>query len=67
MGMIKQQKIEPDISMEDVQAGLDWLQSFGLKTFKDFTGEWIEVRCSHQLNLFGDDPEVIPHLIEETV
>jgi hypothetical protein len=37
---------------------------WGMKTFKDHTGEWVEVRTSGQLSLFGDDIEPIPHLTE---
>ena len=38
-----------------VEEGLLWLQMYGVKNFKDYTGEWVEVRCPQQLNLFGDE------------
>ena len=33
---------------------------------KDFTGEWVEVRCSKQLDFFEVDETPIPHLTMET-
>ena len=51
-----------------VEEGLLWLQMYGVKNFKDYTGEWVEVRCPQQLNLFGDEiviEDVIPHLVEQ--
>tara|TARA_Y100000004_G_scaffold12068_1_gene13036 strand:- start:719 stop:925 length:207 start_codon:yes stop_codon:yes gene_type:complete len=49
-----------------VEEGLRWLQMYGIKNFKDSSGEWVEVRCPHQLNLWGEEvgiEDVIPHLI----
>ncbi len=49
-----------------VEEGLRWLQMYGVKNFKDSTGEWVEVRCPHQLNLWGEEvgiEDVVPHLI----
>ena len=48
--------------MED---GLMWMTQYGVKTFKDFTGEWIEVRCSKQPDFFEVDETPIPHLTME--
>ena len=53
-----------------VEEGLLWLQMYCVKNFKDYTGEWVEVRCPQQLNLFGDEiviEDVIPHLVEQGV
>jgi hypothetical protein len=58
-------KAEDVSSVED---GLKWLALYGVKNFRDFTGEWVEVRCPHQLNLWGEDvsiEDVIPHIVEE--
>ena len=55
---------------DTVEEGLLWLQMYGVKNFKDYTGEWVEVRCPQQLNLFGDEiviEDVIPHLVEQGV
>ena len=65
MGMVKKEFVEHEIGLEEVRAGLDWLCMWGKKTFKDHTGEWVEVRCSGQMNLFSDEIEVIPHVVEE--
>ena len=46
--------------------GLKWMTQYGVKTFKDFTGEWVEVRCSKQLDFFEVDETPIPHLTMET-
>jgi len=37
---------------------------WGLKSFKDHTGEWVEVRTSGQLDLFSDEITPIAHLTE---
>ena len=65
MGMVKKEFIEHEIGIEDLEAGLEWMTKFGVKTFQDHTGEWVEVRCSTQLNFFNDFEEVIPHVVEE--
>ena len=65
MGMVKKEFIEHEISMEDFEAGLEWMTKFGVKTFQDHTGEWVEVRTSGQLNLFSDEIEPIAHSIEK--
>ena len=46
--------------------GLKWLSMWGKKSFKDHTGEWVEVRCSTQSNFFDDTVEAIPHLLERS-
>ena len=45
MGMVKKEFVEYEIGLESVEAGLEWLTRYRVKTFKDFSGEWIEVRC----------------------
>ena len=65
MGMMKEKLIEEEIGVEEVKEGLRHLCMWGKKSFKDHTGEWVEVRCSGQMNLFSDVIEVIPHIVEE--
>ena len=65
MSIRKSEFIEYEIGLEEVRAGLDWLCMWGKKTFKDHTGEWVEVRCSGQMSLFSDEIEAIPHEIEK--
>ena len=65
MGMVKKEFVEYETGLESVEAGLEWLTKYGVKNFKDHTGEWVEVRCSTQLNFFNDFEEVIPHVVEE--
>ena len=55
MGMVKAEFTEYEIGLESVEAGLEWMTRYGVKTFKDFTGEWIEVRCSRQPDFFEVD------------
>ena len=64
MGMVKKEFVEYETGLESVEAGLEWLTKYGVKNFKDHTGEWVEVRCSTQLNFFNDFEEVIPHVTE---
>ena len=61
MGMMKKEFNEHKIAVEEVQMGIDHLMKWGLKSFKDHTGEWVEVRNSGQLNLFSDEITPIPH------
>ena len=65
MSVVKNEMIEHEIEMEEFEEGLKWLSMWGKKSFKDHTGEWVEVRCSGQMNLFSDEIEVIPHVVEE--
>ena len=65
MGMMKKEFTDHEIGLEEVRAGLDWLCMYGKKSFKDYTGEWVEVRCSGQMNLFSDEIEAIAHVVEE--
>ena len=65
MSVVKNEMIEHEIEMEEFKEGLKWLSMWGKKSFKDHTGEWVEVRCSTQLNFFNDFEEVIPHVVEE--
>ena len=65
MGMMKKEFIEHKISVEEVEAGIEHLMKWGMKTFKDHSGEWVEVRTSGQLRLFSDEIEPIAHSIEK--
>jgi len=65
MGMVKKEFVEHEIGMEEFEAGLEWLTKFGVKTFQDHTGEWVEVRCSKQPDFFEVDEVPIPHEIEK--
>ena len=64
MGMIKKEFYEMKIGVEEVEAGINHLMKWGKKSFKDHTGEWVEVCISGQLNLFSDEIEAIPHVTE---
>ena len=64
MGMMKEKLIEEKIGVEEVEAGIAHLMKWGRKTFKDHTGEWVEVRTSGQLDLFSDEITPIAHLTE---
>ena len=64
MCMIKKEFNEMKIGVEEVEAGITHLMKWGKKSFKDHTGEWVEVRISGQLNLFSDEIEAIPHVTE---
>ena len=66
MGMVKKEFTEYETGLESMKAGLEWMTQYGVKTFKDFTGEWIEVRCSRQPDFFEVDEPPIPHLTMET-
>ena len=65
MGMMKEEFIEMKMGVEEVEAGIEHLMKWGMRTFKDHTGEWVEVRTSGQLCLFSDEIEAIPHSIEK--
>ena len=64
MGMMKEEFIEMKIGVEEVEAGIEHLMKWGMKSFKDHTGEWVEVRTSGQLDLFSDEVEAIAHVVE---
>ena len=64
MGIAKKEFIDHEISVESVEEGIAHLMKWGRKTFKDHTGEWVEVRTSGQLNLFSDEIEPIAHGVE---
>jgi len=64
MGMAKKDFTEMEIGVEDVELGIAHLMKWGMKTFKDHTGEWVEVRTSGQLHLFSDEITPIAHLTE---
>ncbi len=66
MGMVKSEYIDHMIKIEKFEAGLEWMTKYGVKTFKDHTGEWVEVRCSRMSNFFDSEFEVYPHLTMET-
>ena len=40
MGMVKKEFVEYEIGLESMKAGLEWMTRYGVKTFKDYTGEW---------------------------
>ena len=65
MGMVKKEFVEYETGLESMEAGLKWMTQYGVKTFKDFTGEWVEVLCSKQLHFFEVDETPIPHLTME--
>ena len=64
MGMMKKEFNEMKIGVEEVEACINHLMKWGKKSFKDHTGEWVEVCISGQLNLFSDEIEAIPHVTE---
>ena len=64
MGIAKKEYNETKIGVEEVDAGIEHLMKWGMKTFKDSTGEWVEVRTSGQLSLFSDEIEPIAHAVE---
>ena len=66
MGMVKKELVEHEITMEDFEAGLEWMTRYGVKTFKDHTGEWVEVRCAREVDLFTGEETPIAHLTSET-
>ena len=66
MGMVKKEFVEYESKMEDFEAGLEWMTRYGVKTFKDHTGEWVEVRCSKEYDFWSPDPKPIAHLTSET-
>ena len=64
MSVVKNEMIEHEIEMEEFKEGLRRLSMWGKKSFKDHTGEWVEVRCSTQSNFFDETVEAIPHIVE---
>ena len=64
MGMMKREYTDHLIAVEGVEEGIAHLMKWGKKTFKDHTGEWVEVRCSAMLSLFGDKEVLIAHEVE---
>jgi hypothetical protein len=67
MSIRKKEFIEYEIGLEEVRAGLKWLSMYGKKSFKDHTGEWVEVRCAGQPNFFDVNIEPIAHEVEEVL
>jgi|TARA_Y100000031_G_scaffold150430_1_gene189785 hypothetical protein len=67
MGMMKREYTDHLIAVEGVEEGIAHLMKWGKKTFKDHTGEWVEVRCSAMLSLFGDEEVLIAHEVEEVL
>ena len=53
MGMVKKEFVEYETGLESMEAGLEWMTKYGVKTFKDHTGEWVEVRCAKQFDFFS--------------
>ena len=66
MGMVKEKFTEYEISMDSMKEALEWMTRYGVKTFKDHTGEWVEVRCSKEYDFWSPDPKPIAHLTSET-
>ena len=66
MGMVKKALVEHEITMEDFEEGLEWMTRYGVKTFKDYTGEWVEVRCAREVDLFTGEETPIAHITSET-
>ena len=66
MSIRKSEFIEYEIGLEEVRAGLDWLCMYGKKSFQDYTGEWVEVRCAREVDLFTGEETPIAHLTMET-
>ena len=64
MGMSKKEFTEHKIAVEETEMGIAHLMKWGMLSFKDYTGEWVEVRNSGQLNLFSDEVEPIAHPAE---
>ena len=52
MGMVKKEFTEYEIGLESMKAGLEWMTRYGVKTFRDSTGEWVETRCAREVDLF---------------
>ena len=67
MGMVKAEFTEYEIGLESVESGLEFLTRYGVKTFKDYSGEWVEVRCAREVDLFSGEETPIAHLTMETV
>ena len=67
MGMVKEEFTEYEIGLASMKAGLEWLTRYGVKTFKDYTGEWVETRCAREVDLFTGEETPIAHLTMETV
>jgi len=65
MGMVKKEFVEYETGLESMKAGLEWMTRYGVKTFKDHTGEWVEVRCAREVDLFTGEETPIPHLVED--
>ena len=64
MGMMKKEYTDHKIAVEEIEEGILYLMKFGKKTFKDHTGEYVEVGCSRMLSLFGDEDVIISHIVE---
>ena len=67
MGMVKSEFTEYEIGLESMKDGLEWMTRYGVKTFKDYTGEWVETRCAREVDLFTGEETPIAHLTMETV
>ena len=67
MGMVKKEFVEYEIGLVSLEAGLEWMTRYGVKTFKDYTGEWVETRCAREVDLFTGEETPIAHLTMETV
>ena len=62
MGMVKKEFVEYETGLESMKAGWEGTTRYGVKTFKDHTGEWVEVRCSREVDLFtGEETPIAAH------
>ena len=62
MGMVKKALVEHEITMEDFEAGLEWMTRYGVKTFKDTLG----VGRSSLLKEYDFFPDSSYYLTSET-
>ena len=67
MGMVKKEFVEYEIGLESMEAGVEWMTRYGVKTFKEYSGEWVETRCAREVDLFTGEETPIAHLTMETV
>ena len=66
MGMVKKEFVEHESGLESLKAGFEGKTRYGVKNFKDHTGEWVEVRCAREVDLFTGEETPIAHLTSET-
>ena len=64
-GEMVEKFVEYETGLESMKAGLEWMTRYGVKTFKDHTGEWVETRCAREVDLLTGEETPIAHLTEE--